>query len=119
MGTKYNPPHCKGYAKGEICEGFTISCGREASTNCTKIALYLTFLLVLIVSGVALAMIYFSIKKTERATTSYSSMASFKSNSHKVMQRAFAFTITYLIPYVYVPWLIGKGYGWTGRDIKS
>ena len=114
IAPKYNPPHCKGYAKGEIREGFTIPCGRGANGNFYRIALYVQFLIVPIVSIIALSLIYFTVKKGERAMLRYSGNTSSRrqSNSRKVMEKALAFTLAYLV--TFVPFLVGMGYGWAG-----
>jgi arginine exporter protein ArgO len=108
IATQYKAPHCKGYEKGEVREGFTIPCLRGTHGGFPRLALYISFLVVPIVSGVSLVMIYYSVKKMERAMRRYSTMNQ-QSNSRKVMGKAFSFTIAYLV--TFVPWLVGLGYG--------
>jgi hypothetical protein len=67
IATQYKAPHCKGYEKGEVREGFTIPCLRGSHGGFARFALYVSFLVVPIVSGLALAMIYYTVKKMERA----------------------------------------------------
>ena len=64
----YDPPHCIGYEDGEVCEGFTIPCGRgrEGEAFSYLFHLIIGFATPIIIL-VSLGMMYKALKDRERA----------------------------------------------------
>jgi len=87
----YDPPHCIGYADGDVHEGFEVPCGRghDGAVLFYYFAFFFTFFAVPIIIGVSLWMIYRAVKQQEQAIARYGAGAfAANTNTHQTSSGA-------------------------------